>query len=400
MAKNVIQEYSKEIIFFEPRLVNKIAKDMVEICSRVKKGDNVLIHLEPAARQLALELARLSAQKGARVYYLIQDRELNVEILKGSSRKNIARFYSFDDAKFFEADVTFIIRSPKTAFAYEKIGSWKMNEFNSAMSPALMEWRVNYSRWCLIYWPTAEEAKIEGLSYENYVKLFFQACNQPWNRIKKAQAKLADILNKANTLTLIADPNNRDPRKRTRVEMSIRGMTFLNSIIDKNYPGSEVYSSPVKESVKGQIFAAGTYSYNGKRMRDILLKIENGKIVFASAENGENNLTDILNTDEGSRYFGEVALGTNPGLTRRLFNPLLNEKVGGSFHMALGRSYQNEKQDGKTVKLFNGNVSKIHWDVTVMMRKEYGGGAVIVDGKTIQQDGKFLAKELAVLNGK
>ncbi len=400
MAKNIIQGRSKEIVFFAPKAVNKIAQDMVEICSQVKRGDNVLIFLDSAGRQLALELARLSAQKGARVYYMVQDRELNAEILKGSSQKDIARFYSFDDTKFFEADVTFIIRSPRTAFAYEKLESWKLNELNGAMNPALMEWRVNHSRWCLIYWPTEEEARLEGLSYENYVKLFFQACNQPWDKIRKAQAKLGNILDKANTLTLTADPNNRDPNKRTKVEMSIKGMTFLNSTIDNNYPGSEVFSSPVKNSVKGQIFAAGTYSYNGKRMQDILLKIEDGKVISACAKQGEKSLVEILETDEGSRYFGEVAFGTNPGLKRRLFNPLLNEKVGGSFHMALGRSYQNEKQDGKTVKLFNGNVSKIHWDVTIMMRKEYGGGAVMIDGKTIQKDGQFLDKGFAVLNGK
>ncbi len=380
--------------------MQKIAKDMVEVCSQVKKGDNVLIYIDPGARQLALELARLSSAKGARVYYMIRDTEINAEIINGSNKKDIARFYSFDNPKFFEADVTFISRSPKSVFAFEKIKSWKMNKFNIAANPAIMEWRVNHSRWCLIYWPTEEEAKIEGLSYENYVKLFFRACNQPWNKIREAQEKLAKILDQADELTLIADPDNKDPRKRTRVEMSIKGMTFLNSTIDKNYPGSEIYSSPVKDSVNGQIFAGGMYSYNGKKMQDIFLKIENGKIISASAKKGENSLSEILGTDEGSRFFGEVALGTNPGLDRRLFNTLLNEKVGGSFHMAIGRSYQNEKQNGKIIKLFNGNVSTIHWDVTIMMRKEYGGGSVVVDGKTIQEDGKFLAKEFKVLNGK
>ncbi|KKU46867.1 MAG: Peptidase M29 aminopeptidase II [Parcubacteria group bacterium GW2011_GWF2_46_8] len=73
--------------------------------------------------------------------------------------------------------------------------------------------------------------------------------------------------------------------------------------------------------------------------------------------------------------------------------------MGGSFHLALGRSYQNETYKGKTVKLFNGNISKIHWDITIMMRPEYGGGEVIVDGETIQKNGKFTVRGLGMLNG-
>lgn len=400
MKKNKLsQGYSLEIQFFRQELVDKIASDMVNISTKVRRGDNVLIHLDPGGRQLALALARLSIKKGARVYYLIQDRELNAEILKGSSLKDIARFYSFDNAKFFEADVSFVIRSPKTAFAYEKLEPLTMNAFNDAAQPALVEYRVNHSRWCLIYWPTMEEAKIEGMRYEDYLKLFFESCRQPWNRIEKAQEKLISILNKASELILVSNQSDKDPRKRTKLEMLIKGMTFYNSTIDKNYPGSEVFSAPLKDSVNGQVFAQGTYSYNGKQIQDIYLKFENGKVVNANAKKGENNLIDILDTDEGARYLGEIALGTNPGLKQRLFNPLLNEKVGGSFHFALGRSYQNEKQNGKIVKLFNGNVSKIHWDITILMHKAYGGGAVIVDGKTIQKDGRFLGRGLEVLNG-
>src|SRR3989338_5241685 len=114
MAKSIIQGFSKEIAFFKPKLVQKIAKDMVEVCSQVKKVNNVLIYIGPGARQLALELAMLSSAKGARVYYMIRDTEINAEIINGSNKKDIARFYSFDNPKFFEADVTFITRSPKS----------------------------------------------------------------------------------------------------------------------------------------------------------------------------------------------------------------------------------------------------------------------------------------------
>ncbi|MER3570292.1 MAG: hypothetical protein C4348_01655 [Patescibacteria group bacterium] len=394
----LIQGYSQEIVYFDDKLIRKIAEDMVNFSTNVEKGEDVLIFLDPGGRQLALELAKLSLKKGARVYYLIQDRELNAEIIKGSSKLNIARFFSFDNIKFFEAEVTFLIRCPRNEFVYEEIEKEKMIEFNQAMKPAVIDFRVNYSRWCLIYLPTQMEAKIEGLKYEDYVKIFFQSCQRDWVRVKKVQEKLCQILDKGKELILIANSKNKDPKKRTRLEMSIEGMDFINSTIEANYPGSEVYSSPIKNSVNGQVFAEGVYSYSGKKMEDIYLKFENGKIVEASAKKGENNLIDILDSDEGAKYIGEIALGTNYKLKRRLFNPLLNEKVGGSFHFALGRSYRDEYKDGKLKRIYNGNDSLIHWDITILMHKKYGGGEVIVDGKTIQKDGLFVLKELQELN--
>lgn len=92
--KKIIKGFSKEIVYVDQKLVNKIARDMVNISTEVRSGENVLIHFEPGGRQLALELARLSSLKGARVYYHIQDRELNAEIIKNSGKKDIVRFFS------------------------------------------------------------------------------------------------------------------------------------------------------------------------------------------------------------------------------------------------------------------------------------------------------------------
>ncbi|MEI2420522.1 hypothetical protein V6O07_09620, partial [Arthrospira platensis SPKY2] len=111
-------------------------------------------------------------------------------------------------------------------------------------SHVLMNYRVNHTNWQLIYWPTQYEADVEGMTIEQYAELFFKACNQPWEAIEEAQGKLINILNRGKKLTLIANPNDPDETKRTRLEMSIDGMQFLNSTIINNYPGSEVFSSP------------------------------------------------------------------------------------------------------------------------------------------------------------
>lgn len=399
MRKIIVKEQTSEIAEFDPRFVQKVARDMTHEAAKIRRGEKVMIHYDPAGRQLAIEIARLCLKKGCRVWYKVRDTDMDTTLLSELSQKDIARYSEFEAHEIFGCDAYFAIRAPRDPSTLGAVPSPNMALYGRT-SEYLRDFRVNYTNWQLIYWPTEAEAKIEDLSLEEYAKLFFAAANRPWRKIREAQYKLVSILDKGKGLILTADPNNKDPKKRTFLSMSIQGMQFVNSTIDRNYPGSEVFSSPVRDTVNGQMFAAGKISmaHEGKILEDMYLKIENGKVVDAQARRGEKELANILGRDEGARYFGEVALGTNRGLPRRMFNPLLNEKVGGSFHMALGKAYEFEEYEGQKVKVDNGNRSSIHWDITILMLPSYGGGAVIVDGKTIQKDGEFTLLSLRELN--
>ena len=265
--------------------------------------------------------------------------------------------------------------------------------------------------WTLFLWPTEYEAQKEGLPHKEYFQQVIEACNLQWKEVAEAQAILKAKLDPAKILEFYANEDDSDPTRQTHVSMSIEGMTFCNSTVDRNYPGSEVFSAPRLHSVNGQIFAEGEYLEDGHLMRNILFKIENGRIVEAHAEFGDEGLQEILNRDDkepgfGSRYFGECALGTNSKLIRRFFNPLLNEKVGGSFHMAVGHCYTQTKYGDDEVTVDNDNTNKktsLHWDVTILMHRKSngsGGGRVVVDGELIQVDGRFINPALEILNPK
>lgn len=397
MRKIIAKEQTSELAEFELRRVAKIARDMTLQAAKIRRGEKVMIHYDPAGRQLAIEIAKLCLKKGCRVWYKVRDIDMDAALLSALSEKDIARYSEFEAHEIFGCDAYFAIRAPRDPSALGTVQSLNMALYGRT-SQYLRDFRVNYTNWQLIYWPTDAEAKIEGMSLEEYTQMFFKACNRPWQKIRAAQYKLVSLLDRGKELVLIADPNNKDPKKRTHLTMSIEGMQFVNSTIDRNYPGSEVFSSPVRDSVDGQLFAAGKYIYEGRIMENIFIKVENGKIVGAQARKGEKELVNILDRDEGARYFGEVALGTNRALDRRLFNPLLNEKVGGSFHITPGKAYEFEEYEGQKVKVDNGNRSSIHWDITVMMLPQYGGGEVIIDGKTIQKDGSFTLPSLRDLN--
>jgi aminopeptidase len=129
-----------------------------------------------------------------------------------------------------------------------------------------------------------------------------------------------------------------------------------------------------------------------------------GKIVEAEARVNNEGLHDILNRGENARFLGECAIGTNPVLDRRLLNTLLCEKTGGSFHVAVGHCYEMTDYMGVPVKIDNGNHetgpggTSVHWDITVLMTEQNGGGRIVLDGETIQENGRFLDSELRILN--
>ncbi len=383
---------------FDDAAVDPIARAMVAISAGVKAGDTVLVYYDPPGAILARRLARRSSEAGARVLYIQRDLWHEAEVAATCTERDALRSSVLNDVALQMADVTFIVRAATDQDAFEKVPRERLNAWNHARESFLLNYRVNHTRWVLIYWPTEREAEFEGLTYDEYVDLFLRACHQPWRRIRRAQARLVEELNAAAILEIEAQTACGDPGHRTSLRMDIGPMRFVNSTIVRNFPGSEVFAAPVRDSVEGQLYAPGRYVYDGRSIEDMLLRVERGRIVEARARVGERELNEVLDTDPGARYFGEIAFGTNPGLRRRLLNGLLNEKVGGSFHITPGRAYTYTEYEGQAVVVDNGNRSQIHWDIAVPMLPEYVGGVVRLDGREVQRDGRWLDPGLAILN--
>lgn len=386
--------------------IRNTAAAMVEQAAKVHQGQNVLIWFDEPGMQLVKEMHLRCIAKGALVNFFMRDLNEDAKVVPTLDEEGIIHYFDEEATLMDKADVVLIVRGPENPEAMKDVPPALMGAYKKRYSEVHKRRSDDTVDWTLFLWPTQYEADKERLPYDEYFKVYMEACNQPWEAIKQTQAKLVNKLNKGKKLQFIADVDNPDPRKKTNIIMSIDGMTFANSTIDKNYPGSEVFSAPVLDSVNGQIYADGEYIYDSKLMKNIYLKVENGIIVDAYAEEGNEGLQEILSQGEGARKFGEVALGTNPGLKRRFFNDLLNEKVGGSFHMAIGHCYSFDGYGGVPVHVNNGNTedkTPNHWDLTILMHRRpdgTGGGKVILDDEVIQQDGLFLDPELAILNPK
>src|SRR5439155_20156858 len=110
----------------------------------------------------------------------------------------------------------------------------------------------------------------------------------------------------------------------------------------------------------------------------IELEFRAGRVVAARAERGEPYLRETLATDDGASLLGEIGIGTNFGIDRPVGAILFDEKIGGTGHLAIGRSYP---ETGGT------NVSAVHWDLICDLRN---GGRITADGELIAQDGRFV----------
>ena len=165
----------------------------------------------------------------------------------------------------------------------------------------------------------------------------------------------------------------------TDIKVNIAGRKWINCCGDANFPDGEIFTSPVEDGINGYI----TFSYpsimNGNEFFEVRLTVEKGKIIDVSCKNTEmlDTLLSYIDTDAGSRYFGEVAIGTNYGIQRHTKNILFDEKIGGSMHMAIGEAFQ--EAGGK-------NESAIHWDMINDMTAE---GKIYADGILFYENGRF-----------
>jgi aminopeptidase len=164
----------------------------------------------------------------------------------------------------------------------------------------------------------------------------------------------------------------------TDLEFRCAGRKWINCDGKENFPDGEIFTGPIEDSVQGTIRFTFPANWLGKEVEDIRLRFEQGRVVEAHAAKGEELLKAMLDTDEGARRVGELAFGTNYGITRFTKNTLFDEKIGGTIHLALGASLP---ESGGV------NQSAIHWDIVCDLRS---GGEILADGKLIHKDGKFL----------
>lgn len=279
-----------------------------------------------------------------------------------------------------EADVRIAIMSDANTRDLSQADPKKQARAQKARKPlldAIMQRSAKGEyRWALTLFPTHAYASEAGMSLAEYERFYYDACLVSEPDPVEAWRRQSDEINRL--IEWMAEKKEvRVEAPGTDIRLGIDGRTFVPCVGEHNMPDGEFFTGPIEDAVDGRVSFSFPAVYGGREVTGVALRFDGGRVVDASAERGEEFLLEMLDTDDGARRLGELGIGTNFGIATATREILLDEKIGGSVHMALGASYP---ETGGV------NDSAIHWDHVLDLRQ---GGSVTVDGEELQRDGKF-----------
>jgi aminopeptidase len=232
-------------------------------------------------------------------------------------------------------------------------------------------------RWALTLFPTHAYASEAGMSLAEYEDFYYEAClatdSEPvtaWQRQSDEVTRLTDWIQGKEEVRIRAPG--------TDIKLGVAERTWIPCVGEHNMPDGEFFTAPVEDSVEGEVAFSFPATYGGREVSGVRFRFDGGKVVDASAELGEEFLHEMLDSDDGARRLGELGIGTNYGISTGTKEILLDEKIGGTVHMAIGMSYPESG---------GSNESAVHWDMVCDLRR---GGSITVDGTELQRDGRFV----------
>lgn len=368
----------------DPR-IEKLADVIVNYSVAVKKGDLVRITGSPIASPLVVALFAKVVKAGGQPLVRMTPEECAELLLKNGSDDQLSYLSALNVKEVEEIDCSIGIWANENTKSLTNTDPSRQAMAQKARRPLMDIFfkraaltGKNKLRWSGTQFPTFAHAQDAEMSLTEYEDFVFKAglLHTPnpaaqWKKISKAQQRMADFLNKGKEMHLTTPQG-------TDIRLGIKGRKWINCDGHENFPDGEVFTGPIETATEGIVKFSFPAVHGGREVTDVVLRFAAGKVVDASANKGEAFLIQMLDSDAGARILGELALGCNYSIKRFTKNTLFDEKIGGTFHLAVGAAYP--ESGGK-------NQSSLHWDMVCDLRK---GGIVKVDGKVISKNGQFL----------
>ncbi len=361
--------------------VGELARVLVEYSVEAGEGDEVLVSGEVGAGPLIKAVYARLLQVGA--FPITQVglpgmQELFFEHARGHHYEEPP---VLTRAIYEGADAQIRIHSPSNTRALANVDPAKQQALQIRNKP-LGDLVLEKDRWVVTLFPTEALAQEAGMGLAEYEEFVFEAMGlnsedpvSYWSDKSAEQERLKERLEEAREIRIVGPE--------TDLTLSVEGRTFINSAGRRNMPCGEVFTGPIEDSANGTVYFGVPAAISGHEVSGARLRFENGKVIEAGAEKGEEYLMSLLDADEGARYLGELGIGTNYGIRQASANVLFDEKLGGTVHLAIGRSYAETGGE---------NESSVHTDLVCDLRE---GGWLYADGELIQENGRFLEFDLA-----
>lgn len=364
----------------DPRTA-KLADLLVNYSVKVQPGETVWIRSHMVAEPLTSEVLRSVLEAGGMPIVTMNSDDIMEYSIKYANEDQLKWISPVESLLWEKTDVMIVLRAFSNTRHLSGVDSKKQQLLAQTRQGLLQTYLARAAagelKWTLTQFPCPAYAQDADMSLAEYEDFVYGAtyCDQPdpvgeWQRIHAEQQHVVDWLAGKKQVSL-KSPN-------VDLTLSVEGRTFINSDGTNNMPSGEVFTGPVEDSANGWVSFTYPAIEQGKEVTGIRLEFKDGRVVSASADKNEDFLLAMLDSDEGSRYLGEFAIGTNYGIQKFTKSILYDEKIGGSFHLALGTGYPETGSK---------NRSSIHWDMICDMRQD---SEIHVDGELLYKDGKFM----------
>jgi aminopeptidase len=357
-----------------PLDATRFAELLAGYCLDVQPGQEVLVRSTTLAEPLLIECQRAILDREGWPLLRVELPGATAAFHRNARDRHLDGFPEAAYAEAKKTHATLAIQAPENTRALAGIDPERLARAARARKP--LREQVLKRRWCSTLWPTHAGAQQAGMNLADFEAFVERALflDQPdpvcsWGELHEFQAGLIERLRGAQQLRIEAAG--------TDVELSVKARTWVNSDGKRNMPSGEVFTGPHEASANGRIRFDVPSSPAGVDVAGVELEFRDGLVVAAAAERGEDYLQRALATDDGARRLGEIGIGTNFGIDRPIGATLFDEKIGGTVHLALGRSYP--ETGGK-------NESALHWDLICDLRS---GGRLTADGEVLVLDGRF-----------
>jgi len=354
----------------------KLAKQLLTHSVELESGQNIMIQcIGLNAIGLVRALAKLTREINGHPFIKIEDPETNRMMLESGDEEYWKNQAESDQLPLMKKMDAFIgIRASENIYENSGVSKTANKAYSEFfVNPVHFEERVNHTNWAVLRYPSSAFAMNAKMSTEQFRQFYYDACLFDYNKLKEAMLPLEKRLYQAEMVRLRGEG--------TDIEFSIKGQNWIPCFGKRNIPDGELFSSPILDSVNGHITYAPSV-YQGKPFEFVKLDVENGVVKDFDSSNNDA-LEEILDTDEGSRRFGEFSFGLNPIIKNPMYDILFDEKITGSNHLTLGNDYEIAP---------NGNKSDIHWDLVCI------GADVYLDDELIRKGRLFVTEDLMGLN--
>jgi aminopeptidase len=360
--------------------VQRMAQVLVRYSLHVQQGERLAIRSEPIAAPLVREVVREALRAGAYPEVFSNLSGVKESLLKEGSDAQLSYIPASERLIAEEYETVLDISSQENTRELNNCDPARLAFYNQARKEVVQTFRQRTNegtlRRSLVLYPTNAYAQDASMSLGDFEDLLYHACflddEHPiacWQELSRRQERLIQWLRGKHSVHILSQDTN--------LTFSINERLFLNDAGHYNFPGGEFFTGPVENSANGFIRYHFPASLNGYSVEDVYLRFEHGVVVEARAAQGQAFLEKMLSLDAGASRLGEFAFGNNYNVNRCTRNILLDEKIGGTVHLALGASFP---ATGAV------NQSLLHWDMICDLRT---GGEVWVDGELFCKDGVF-----------